>query len=225
MIILGVDTATWAGSVALADENRILGIMGFYVESTHSGRLMNSIDFLLKSLKMNVKELDGVAVSAGPGSFTGLRIGIGATKGLALALHKPAVGVSTLKAMACSIKTGDLLCPLIDAGRGEVYGCCYRLEEHDLAMVHNEVVIDPIELLNAVGDADICVFGTGAEKHRPQIERASAGKIIQFDHFIAPAVARLGLEHIREGRIAPLTPYYIRKSDAELQAEGRGKSE
>ncbi len=224
MIVLGVDTATRAGSVALVDDDRILGTVGIDTGSSHSGRLMSSIDFLLKNLEINVGKLDGVAVSAGPGSFTGVRIGIGAIKGLALALRKPAVGISTLKAMACSTSAGNLLCPLIDAGRGEVYGCCYRREGHDLVMIHREVVMDPLELLDAVSNQALCIFGTGAEKYRSQIERASVGKIIEFDHFIAPAVARLGLECIRKGTIIPISPFYLRKSDAELQTEERGKS-
>jgi len=223
MKVLGIDTAMWTGSVAIIYDDHLCGMVGINAAASHAERLMSCIDFLFKNLGMQENELDGLAVSAGPGSFTGLRIGIGTVKGFSLALKKPAVGISTLKAMARSVPAGMLLCPLIDAGRGEVYGCCYRREGEKLLELCGETLDDPLRFLGKIDAHEVCVFGTGAEKFRHEIERTYSDRvrIVEFNHFLAPSVAMLGSDLIREGNIGSLKPNYIRKPDAELQTERR----
>jgi len=225
MKILGVDTATWAGSVAIAENGHVRGLVGIDAAAAHAERLMGAIDFVLMNLDMRADELDGLAVSAGPGSFTGLRIGMGAVKGLSFALGKPAVGISTLRAMARSVSGGTYICPLIDAGRGEVYGCCYRREKGDLIESCRETVEEPVEFLKRIEAGEILVFGSGAERYSDEIEREFRGRvtIIRFDRFVAPSVAVLGSERIEAGDIGALKPNYIRRTDAELQTDGRGR--
>ncbi|MEW5807553.1 MAG: tRNA (adenosine(37)-N6)-threonylcarbamoyltransferase complex dimerization subunit type 1 TsaB [Acidobacteriota bacterium] len=225
MKVLGIDTATWAGSIAVADDILLLGEIGIQATVTHADRLMSCIDFLLKNLRIAPEELDGIAVSAGPGSFTGLRIGMGTAKGLSLATKKPVVGVSTLHAMARSIHCNGFLSPLLDAGRGEIYGCCYRREGNRLVEVCPEMVDDPVRFLKKISVPELFLFGTGADKFRKEIEEIglSRFRFLPFHHFIASSVAIMGLEILKEGRTVKLTPNYIRRSNAELQRENRIK--
>lgn len=135
MIILGIETATPSGGVALMDEQRLLGSVLRHGGRSHSQRIMAGLDSLLRDLGLTTAKLAGVAVSVGPGSFTGVRVGLAAAKALAYAAEIPLVGVSTLEAFAyralgadCGGVVSDpppLLCPILDARRGEVYWTLY----------------------------------------------------------------------------------------------------
>lgn len=223
MRILGLDTATCAGSVAVVEDDRLCGEVGIQAPATHADRLMSCVDFLLRNLSMTPAELDGIAVSTGPGSFTGLRIGMGTAKGLSLATGKPAVGVSTLLAMARSVCIDGFLAPLIDAGRGEVYGACYKRKGGRIIAVCQETVEDPLRFLERIDVPELFFFGTGAEKFRKEIDRIDSGRFRFFPShpFIASPVAMLGLEILKEGKAGRLIPNYIRRSDAERQRESR----
>lgn len=226
MRVLGIDTATWSGSVALIEDVLTKGEVGLHAEITHANKLMVAIDFLLSNLSVTPDDLDGFAVSAGPGSFTGIRIGIGTAKGLAMALQKPLVGVSTLHAMAESFLMNGYLCPFIDAGRGEVYACCFQRKGNILRKSGEEMVTDPVGFLKSIQADDLHIFGTGAERYKNELEEINPGgyHLWSCSHYIAPSVARLGAKMLREKKIPPLKPNYMRRSDAELQREQRKKN-
>ena len=133
MKILAVDTATKSCSVAVIDEDRLLAESTSFEDQTHSRHLLNIIDTVLGKAGLKIAQLDGFAVSIGPGSFTGLRIGIASVKGLAFSLNKPVVGVSSLQSLAfqCS-KSPYLICPVLDARKQELYFCRYRFNKGKL---------------------------------------------------------------------------------------------
>ena len=127
MKILGIDTSTPIGSVALIDEDNLVAEHTLNIVQAHSSRLMPAIDTVLKWGDLTAEDLDGCAVGIGPGSFTGVRIGVATIKSLCYALDKPIVGVSTLEAVAYNLRwTHGVICPLFDARRSEVYCAIFQ---------------------------------------------------------------------------------------------------
>ena len=126
MKILGIDTSTPIGSVALIDGENLVAEHTLNIVQAHSSRLMPAIDRVLKWGNITADALDGCAVGIGPGSFTGIRIGVATIKSLCYALDKPIVGISTLEAIAYNLRwTNGVVCPLLDARRSEVYGAIF----------------------------------------------------------------------------------------------------
>ncbi len=223
MRILAVDTATTSCSVAIVDKTSLLTEFTLHREETHSKHLMDMINTALKISGLNISDMDGFAVTRGPGSFTGLRIGISTIKGLAAASGRPIVGVSSLEALATQASlSSDLICPLLDARRGEVYFSRYRFINGRLKKQMEEKVTPPDR---AVGDlCESCLFvGNGAWLYKKILleklgEFASFAPIIQ-NTIRASTVAYLSLEKFENSDtddIGKFMPHYIRKSDAEL---------
>jgi tRNA threonylcarbamoyladenosine biosynthesis protein TsaB len=223
MRILAVDTATQSCSVAVTEHRQLLAELTIANGRTHSRHLMHLIDSVLEMAELKVDQVDGFAATIGPGSFTGLRIGISTVNGLAYALHKPVVGVSSLEALAlqCS-QTPFLICAVIDARKKEVYSCRYRFEKQLLIKEGQEQVASPDHILQDISEA--CVFvGNGAVLYRQMI----ADELGQLAHFAddnrhiirAATIAALSvarIEQISAADLKFLVPRYIRKSDAEL---------
>lgn len=130
MIVLGIDTSAVTCSAALCDNGRILAEYSLTQGPTHSQTLLPAIRDILNQVNLTMSQVDGIAVSVGPGSFTGLRIGISTVKGLAFSTGIPCIPVSTLEALAMNAAAfeGALVCPLMDARRGEFYSAWYRIE-------------------------------------------------------------------------------------------------
>lgn len=127
MKILGIDTSTPIGSVALIDDDNIVAEHTLNIVQAHSSRLMPAIDTVLKWGEITPNDLDACAVGIGPGSFTGVRIGVATVKSLCYAVNKPIVGVSTLEAIAYNLRwTEGLICPILDARRSEIYGAIFH---------------------------------------------------------------------------------------------------
>ncbi len=226
MRILGIDTSTWSGSIAIVDDSLIKGEVGLHVEITHADKIMVSIDFLLNQLQRTMEDFDGIAVSTGPGSFTGIRIGMATAKGLAMAIEKPLVGISSLHAMAETFFMNGYLCPFIDAGREEVYACCFKREGQLIWKMGSESVVDPIKFVKNQKGEPLHIFGSGADRYREKIETISRGRyyLWPFTHYIAPSIARLGGHLIQENEVPLFKPNYLRKSDAELQRDLQEKN-
>ena len=127
MKILGIDTSTPIGSIALMDGDTLVAEHTLNIVQAHSSRLMPAIDSVLKWGNITVAALDGCAVGIGPGSFTGIRIGVATIKSVCYALDTPIVGVSTLEAIAYNLRsTNGIICPLLDARRSEIYGTVFH---------------------------------------------------------------------------------------------------
>lgn len=224
MKILAVDTATKSCSAAVTDREILLAELTVANGRTHSRHLMNIIDTVLEMAELQVEQVDGFAATVGPGSFTGLRIGISAIKGLAYALHKPVAGVSSLDALAwqCS-QTPLLICAVIDARKKEVYSCRYRFIDQVMTKVGRERVASPTDIVRGIDEP--CIFvGNGALLYQKLIS-AELGELAHFAddsrHIIrASTIAALGLARFAQEPpedVKLLVPQYIRNSDAELK--------
>ncbi|MEJ2727177.1 MAG: tRNA (adenosine(37)-N6)-threonylcarbamoyltransferase complex dimerization subunit type 1 TsaB [Deltaproteobacteria bacterium] len=223
MNLLAIDTATRSCSVAVTNKGSLSAELTIVRSQTHSKHLMELIHSVLEIAGFHVADLDGLAVTMGPGSFTGLRIGISTIKGLAYALARPVVGISTLEALAWQCgQTSYLICPLLDARKGEVYGATYGFNEGRLIQMTGPRAMVPEDVVEHIKSP--CVFiGNGARLYRRDIV-ASIGGLAHFvpegqNMIRASSVAFLSMPRFEANdtdAVAGLVPHYIRKSDAEL---------
>lgn len=220
--ILAVDTATSDCSVALADPGGTIAELNYAGRQTHAKHLAAMVDRLLEQADVTLDQVAAFAVDAGPGTFTGLRIGMAAVKGLAAAVGKPAVGVSSLYALASQVThTSGQICCLLDARRGEVYAAHYTVQEGEIAKLTGEAVLAPQAAVARV-DGPCLYIGSGAVAYR-DIIADQAGQKARFaagdeNQIRAASIARLGLQKLAAGdpgHVMALVPNYIRRSDAE----------
>ncbi len=223
MKILGVDTASKSCSVGLLDNDALLAEITLVSGKTHSIHLMGLIENVIRLAGLTLKDLDGFAVIQGPGSFTGLRIGISTVKGLAFASGKPVVGISSLDALAMqAYAVSSLVCPILDARKGEVYSCLYRVHDGVLKKEITERV-GPVETVVSVIREPCLFIGDGALAYKDQLvdHLGRSANFVPACHnaIRGSTAARLGMERLNnheEEDVAALVPHYIRKSDAEL---------
>ena len=229
MRILAVDTATKSCSVAVIDGQTLLAEAIVITGETHSKHLMNLIHQVLQISHVSLKDIDGFAVTRGPGSFTGLRIGISTVKGLAASSGKPVVGVSTLDALANQADaTPCLICTVIDARKEEVYFGRYRRIDGVLIKDTAEQVLPIVNAIEGIRESSYFI-GDGSLTYKPAIletigeDRAAFAP--RYHHTIRGAtVANLGLERFKRNDVddvSTFSPRYIRKSDAELNLAKR----
>ena len=165
MLVLGIDTATQTGGVALLDQEALRGEYLLNVSVTHSERLMRSIQMLMRDSHISGEDITGIAVSLGPGSFTGLRIGVTVAKTLAWVWGCPLVGVSTLKALAIQGAGGELLCPLIDARRENVYAAVYSADFQPVLDPHYTSLTELTDFFQNQGKT-VVFLGDAVLRHR-----------------------------------------------------------
>jgi tRNA threonylcarbamoyladenosine biosynthesis protein TsaB len=231
MLLLAVDTSTQAGSLAVLQDDRVLGVVSTWVEETYSSRMFRHLEFLLRELTLDLAHFDVFAVAAGPGSFTGLRVGLTAVKGWAEVYKKPIAAVSGLEAVAVQAHAVEpLLVPVIDARRGQIYGGLYRRKQGELERLGDESVMSAAEFLSAVakqaaGVAAAFVTPTPEVVREPlAASPLRSSSIEQVSTVLAPAIGQLGLTRARRGELVDslhLDANYIRRSDAELLWKGR----
>jgi tRNA threonylcarbamoyladenosine biosynthesis protein TsaB len=232
MYILGIDTSTTTGSVAIASEDAVIAQYSLNIEVTHSERLMSTVDRVLKDTGLAIGEMDGYAVAIGPGSFTGLRIGLAAVKGLALVSGKPIAAVPTLKALAWNLPSaGYPICPMLDARKSEVYAAMYRFEGTTLVHVMAEAVISLARLSERISGKTIFT-GEASHLFRREIENLFGDRALFAPlSAILPSaatVAEIGMDMIKNGKQADpdsLTPMYIRRPEAEVAWEKKAQSQ
>ena len=221
MKILALDTATPLASIAATEDGRLLGEIALVAARGHSENLLGALRYLHSRLGWGKNEPDLFIATAGPGSFTGLRIGIGTVRGLALAAGRPAAGVSTLAAMAAGLGAPRIrLAPVLDAGRGEVYAGLYSGEDPP-RLLAREIVIKPRQLMFVLGDEPTLAFGSGVQRYRSELEDAlgKGTRLLFWEAPLAAPAARLAGRLLEEGASfsdLPLSARYIRRSDARL---------
>ena len=232
MRILGIESSSLVASVAIVEDGITMAEYTVNFKKTHSQTLLPMIDEMVNLLGIELSTLDAIAVSGGPGSFTGLRIGSATAKGLGLALDKPLIHVPTLDAMAYGIYgSSDIICPIMDARRNQVYTGLYRFER-DFTVVMEQDALDIGDLagnLNSMGER-VIFLGDGVPVYQNLIEEKLT---VPFD--FAPAhlnrqraasVAALGAVYFAEGKTESAMehkPDYLRKSQAEREREERMK--
>ena len=153
MKILALDSSGLVASVAVTEDDNLLGEYTINYKKTHSQTLLPMLDEVAKMIELDLKTVDVIAVSAGPGSFTGLRIGSATAKGLALALDKKIVSVPTVDALAYNIwNCTDVICPLMDARRQQTYTGLYTFEDGRMQTLLPQCVVQIEEIINKVND-------------------------------------------------------------------------
>ena len=223
MLILAVDTTTSSGSTALLEDKRLLGEINLDSPETHSERLLPSIDFLLEAFGITIHDIDGFALAAGPGSFTGIRIGMSLVKSFVYASGKPVVPVSTLQALAekMSGTRERLFCPVLDARKGEVYSALYEKRNKNKIEVISQGVYNPDTLFSQFPAHRAIVFlGNGTGLYRDKIKDyfKDKARFSSRSLYIAYEIGLLGQHMLREKKGVEslgLVPIYFRKSQAE----------
>ena len=228
MRILGIESSSLVASAAVVENEVTLAEYTVNYKKTHSQTLLPMIDEMMRLLDMEPSAVDAIAVSGGPGSFTGLRIGSATAKGLGLALKKPLIHVPTLDAMAYGLfGASGLICPMMDARRQQVYTGIYRFEERfEIVMEQSALAVaDLAERLNALGER-VIFLGDGVPVYEKQL-----AETLTVPYCFAPAhvnrqraasVAALGAVYFAEGKTetaAEHKPDYLRKSQAERERE------
>ena len=228
MRILGIESSSLVASVAIVTDDVVTAEYTLNLKKTHSQTLLPMIDQMMGMLEMDLDTVDAIAVSGGPGSFTGLRIGSATGKGLGLALKKPLIHVPTVDAMAYSLYgISHLICPIMDARRNQVYTGLYRFNE-GFEVVKEQWAADVHELiaeLNGRGEK-VIFLGDGVSVCRHIIEEEMTAPYefapAHVSRQRAAAVAALGAVYYAEGRTetaAEHSPDYLRKSQAERERE------
>lgn len=230
MRILGIESSSLVASVAIVEDSVTIAEYTMNFKKTHSQTLLPMIDGMMEMLGMSLAEIDAIAVSGGPGSFTGLRIGSATAKGLGLALNKPLIHVPTLDAMAYNLYgAAGLICPIMDARRNQVYTGIYRfLGAFETIMGQDAMEVGALaERLNKIGEP-VIFLGDGVPVYEMQLSEKLA-----VPHRFAPAhvnrqrgasVAALGAIYYGEGKTETAMehkPDYLRKSQAEREYEAR----
>lgn len=227
MKILGIDSSGLVASAAVVEDDVLLAEYTVNYKKTHSQTLLPMLDEIVRMTELELQTLDAVAVAAGPGSFTGLRIGAATAKGLGLALGKPLISVPTIDALAYNLwGCGRLVCPLLDARRNQVYTGIYCFEADGLHILEEQMAVGIEELaekLNARKEP-VVFLGDGVPVYRGILD-----EIVRVSHSYAPAhlnrqraaaVASLGLVYARQGKFesaAEHQPVYLRLSQAERE--------
>lgn len=224
--ILAIDTSTDTGSIAITDGEDILVESILNVGRTHSETLIPSFQEMLEKTKLDIKDLDLLALTVGPGSFTGVRIGASTVKGFALALEKPVAGVSTLEALASNFPFSSLpIMPLFDARRGEIYSAMFKWEEGIIKRLSEDRAASLDDAISKIETKTIFA-GEGLVKYGQMIKDRLGDNAVFAPRAVwyvrASNVAALGRKSYEADGgldIATFTPSYRRKSEAEIQME------
>jgi len=229
--ILAIDTSSVVAAVAVMDNDRLLGEYIINHKKTHSQKLMPMVSELMSSLELKPSDIDVFAASSGPGSFTGLRIGITTIKAMAYAVKKPVIGVPTLDALAYNIPvTESLICPIMDARNNQVYTALYRRERGTLTNITEYLGVPIPEIVEIIkGKNQKVIFvGDAVEIHKEFIgeelgdmcEFAPGSLLFQRASSVAQAAKVRVLNGMLENSF-DLVPFYLRKSQAEREYEKR----
>lgn len=234
MIILGIDTSSMVAAAAVLSSDKLMAEYIVNNKKNHSEKMMQVVDRVLSDAGVTPKDLDAVAVARGPGSFTGIRIGMACAQGMAHVLGKPILGINTLDGLAYNLMGEDsFICPVVDAQREEVYTCLYRWDDGLLKRLWEYRVVkarDLIRTLEALKEK-VVILGDGV----PVLKRASnqckedvgAWRFITVAHAVfsmprASSIAAAGMKELKEGRVDncySIKPFYIRRSHAEEKWE------
>lgn len=229
MNILGIDSSGLVASAAIASEDTVVAEFTVNNKQTHSQTLLPMVEQVVTFSGVELEQLDAIAVAAGPGSFTGLRIGAATVKGLGLALKKPVVPVPTLEGLAYQLaESAGIICPVMDARRNQVYTGIYRMEEGRLQILMEQCAMDIRDLLGELErySETVHFLGDGVSVYRQMIKDVFTGEYsfapAHLSRQRAAAVAVLGGAYYQAGKAedaAVWKPEYLRKSQAERERE------
>lgn len=229
MKLLAIDTATKAAAAAIVSNDGVLGEIGLNIGKTHSQKFLPAVKQLLRLCDVTLADMDGFAVTVGPGSFTGVRIGLATAKAWSYALDKPVIGVNTLDALAGN---GDCryICPILDARRNEFYTCLYENGQP----IWDYQALSPVALaerLSSINDK-IEFVGDAASVYQEFFKEQLGEKAYFPDSsrqvFMAASLGAIALEKLKQGQCSTaleIQPFYLRASEAEIKMQEKLKAQ
>lgn len=229
MITLAIDSSSKAATAALFKDGVLLGEITLNNKKEHSVILMTIIEDLIKFNKLTIQDIDGYIVSKGPGSFTGLRIGMATIKGLSFGSNKPYVSVSSLDALAYSVANFDgIICPIMDALRNSVYTALYKFENNNLEKIADYSALDLDELISLIKEKNekVIFIGDGLDKYKDYLKENCPNCYFPPAHLNivrASSLCELGSRLLEAGEYDDTNsgPIYLKKSQAEREYEQR----
>ncbi|TCK87940.1 tRNA threonylcarbamoyladenosine biosynthesis protein TsaB [Natranaerovirga hydrolytica] len=233
MKILAIESSGLTASVAVMTTEDLIGEYTLNCKKTHSQTLMPLIEQLNKDIDLTLKDIDAIAISEGPGSFTGLRIGAATAKGLAFSLNIPILSVSSIDGLANNILCEhSIICPIMDAKRNQIYTALYKREKGQLNKITDSKVIDIETLIEELKtyDQQVTFNGDGVEVYKEIIEQSSLLSVFAPKNLMkqkASSIGDLALSDyglVKKVKANDFVPVYLRKSQAEREYEQRIKN-
>lgn len=231
MKILALDSSGLVASVAIASEDSLLAEYTVNYKKTHSQTLLPMLDEIVSMVELDLSEVDAIAITAGPGSFTGLRIGAATAKGLGLALNKPIIAVPTVDALAYNLYGNHrMICPIMDARRDQVYTGLYEFREKELLAISQQKVVEMDEIIEEINltGRETVFLGDGVPIQRERIASQIRVKYsfapLHMNRQRAGSIAALGFIYYKKGLVETATehqPKYLRMSQAERERAER----
>ncbi len=232
MKVLGLDTSTLMTTCGVIDGDKLVGEYSLSQDMSHSEKLVPMIKEVLDSLNLTVDDIDLFAAAVGPGSFTGLRIGLATVKAFAHVTNKPIIGVSTLEALAYNLPFNDIVVPMLDARRDRVYTAIYKWKGNELEAIMKPCILEVTELLNIL-DRDhnkIVVNGDGSLVYKDMIIEKLKDKVrfstIGQNMCKASSICELALLRYKKNEVDDfytLAPDYLLETQAQREYRERGK--
>ena len=227
-LFLCVDSSTMYGSVAIVSDSGCISEHSLVSRITHSKRLLTSIQTIMQECELKWPDLDGLAITIGPGSFTGLRIGLTTIKGICMATGLPLIGISSLEALACQFPYCSLpICPILDARKQEVYTALYHTTSGTIR-TDMEPCVTGIDTLAANIHEPTLFVGDGVDVYKDTIiEKLATNALFAPPQLIFPKATATGTLALRQFNMnqfldpASAAPIYIRPSDAEANLKSR----
>ena len=236
MKILGIDSSGTVASVALVDDDITIAEYTVNFKKTHSETLLPMIDEIVRMTETDPCTIEAIAVAAGPGSFTGLRIGSSTAKGLGMAYEIPIIPVPTCHALAYNVWTANdtIICPIMDARRNQVYTGIYKFEAGKLVVLQDQMAVDIKDLLAILStySQGVVFVGDGVPVYQEEIKRVMGERAVfaplSCNAQRASCVAAAAMRYVKEGKImhySELLPVYLRKPQAERELEEKQKGD
>lgn len=232
MRILGIDTSTMAASVAVIEDNQLVCEYTINTKKTHSQKLMPMIENMLKESDLNINDIDLIGICVGPGSFTGLRIGMATAKAIAHVNNIPIVGVTSLEMLAANMNLCDKkICSILDAQRNQVYTAKFEYIGNRLVQINDTDVLEIDKLINEISSSedDYILIGEAVYKYEKKLKDIENISIPSPSHNVtkASSLCSIALEKYNQGEniesCYTINPMYIRKSQAEVQYDEKMK--
>ena len=222
MYILSIDTATNSGGAALARNGEVIGLAMLKTPLRYSEGILGYVDFLLRQHELDISQIGCFAVATGPGSFTGLRIGLATVKAFCQQLEKPVAGISTLEALAFRFRNlGGRIAPMIDARRQQIYAAVYQFEHSTLSVQQPEVVVAPSDWLKHLEPGTYQFVGDGVAHCRSTIMALQPGaRLLDTDNCILSELCLLAYRQLIEGTTLSgeqIQANYLRPFDGALK--------
>jgi len=231
--ILAIDSSATVAAVAIVDNGKLVGEYIINNKMTHSQKLMPMVSELLTTMDLLPRDIDLFAASIGPGSFTGLRIGVASIKAMAYSLEKPVISIPTLDSLAYNLPELDMIvCPIMDARNNQVYTAFYKWEENKMIKNSDYLGIPITELVSELqkGTEKVIFVGDAVSVHREYLNKELGGKCcFAPDNLLfqrASSVAQLAKLAFQEGKTespVDMVPFYLRMSQAEREYKNKSK--